>query len=59
MDHVVDSLGNLTEDVARRVTKAVQHYEDRVRRRSCRQLSKLTKLVIYFKLNSNSFFCYY
>ncbi|CAK9070838.1 Uncharacterized protein SCF082_LOCUS35157 [Durusdinium trenchii] len=29
MDHVVDSLGNLTEDVARRVTKAVQHYEER------------------------------
>ena len=27
-DAAVDSLGNLMEDVARRVTKAVQHYED-------------------------------
>lgn len=27
-DAAVDSLGSLMEDVARRVTKAVQHYED-------------------------------
>ncbi|CAJ1454947.1 unnamed protein product [Effrenium voratum] len=40
-DTAVDSLGNLMEDVARRVTKAVQHYEERF---SC-DLDKLREHV--------------